>query len=459
MAILLPEERLGQRIAGRYRLDAILSAGGMGVLFEGFDESVCQPVAVKMLKPAYALEPGWVARFLRETRIAVRLRHPNIATVLEVWTDETGIPFLVMELLNGRSLAKELEVRTTLPMGETLAIALPVAHALAAAHAMGVIHRDIKPGNIFLCRALCGALGPEFAEGGVPKLLDFGIAKSARDDFETETGMLVGTPGYMAPEQAQHGECGPFTDIWGLGAVLYRCLMGRPPHAGNSVPDVLRRLISEPVAPIEVRGISKGVCATIDRALARDPHRRYPSMKAFAQALEAAMTRGDHESGATGVIPALEPSVRESDPPPVSPPQRDRTRLRGPALQTVALLAGGLLAFAIARDGARRIEVPQTPAEDTRRDVRPPDAVMPMPPPSSTDAVSSGARAPEPVSSAPSETIAAFSGARLPGPGLRRPSPPRPAPISSALASVPDARAHEDVEREPTTGLPVITRW
>jgi serine/threonine protein kinase len=311
---MTPEERLGQRIADRYRLDAILSTGGMGILFEGLDETSDRRVAVKMLKPAYSFEPGWVARFLRETRIAFQLHHPNVATVLDVWADETGVPFLIMELLNGRSLAKELEARGTLPMGEALAIVLPVAHALAAAHAMGILHRDIKPGNIFLCRDPAGeSCASPSSKAIVPKLLDFGIAKSAGKNFETETGILLGTPGYMAPEQAQHGQCGPFTDIWGVAAVLYRCLTGQPPHAGNSIPEVLRRLVSEPVAPVAATGVSKAVCATLDRALARAPHRRYPNMRAFAQALESAETNGEDE-GATVGVPPLEAAARESAP-------------------------------------------------------------------------------------------------------------------------------------------------
>jgi serine/threonine-protein kinase len=280
MPILTPEERLGQRIAGRYHLDDVLSSGGMGVLFRATDGDTGEQVAVKMINPMHALNPGHVARFVREMRIASTIRHPNIVRVLDAASDDAGVPFLIMELLHGRSLAQELERRTTLPFAEVLAIAVPIASALEAAHALGIVHRDLKPSNIFLC--------DEPSTGGtVPKLLDFGIAKSVQDDFETDTGFLIGTPGYMAPEHAQYGECCPSTDIWGLGAVIHCCLAGHAPHAGGSVHEMLGKLVREPVPALEVAGLTKRASAIIDRALARDPQLRYPTVAAFRHALNA----------------------------------------------------------------------------------------------------------------------------------------------------------------------------
>src|SRR5437773_6443118 len=132
MPILTPEERLGQSVAGRYRLDTVLSTGGMGVLFEAIDVRTGVSVAVKMLKPAYTLEKDRVARFLRETRIAAELEHPNIASVLEAWQDETGVPFLIMELLRGWTLGEELDARGTLPLSEGLDAVVPTARAPSA---------------------------------------------------------------------------------------------------------------------------------------------------------------------------------------------------------------------------------------------------------------------------------------------------------------------------------------
>ncbi|HEX4351881.1 MAG TPA: serine/threonine-protein kinase [Polyangiales bacterium] len=223
MPILTPEERLGECVADRYRLDSLLCAGGMGVLFRGRDLQEERDVAIKMVKPAHAIEPDRVARFLRETAIARRVVHPHIARTFDAWTDACGVPFLIMELLEGRTLACELDQHGVLTLPQALAIILPIVHALEAAHTLGVIHRDVKPSNIFLCGR------PD--ETITPKLLDFGIAKSNEVPFETQTGMLLGTPGYIAPEQAQFGDCSELTDVWAVGAVLHRCLTGHAPHA------------------------------------------------------------------------------------------------------------------------------------------------------------------------------------------------------------------------------------
>ncbi len=283
MPILTENEWLGQRVAERYRLDDILSAGGMGVLFRGTDLTTDERVAVKMLKPAFTLDRRWVARFLRETRIAASLKSEHVAEARAIWQDAAGVPFLIMELLQGRSLEEELEVRGVLTLDETLSIAAPVASALGAAHRAGIVHRDVKPANIFLCEAASGKR--------VVKLLDFGIAKHDEDGFETQTGAVLGTPSYMAPEQAQHGDSGPYTDVWGLGAVIYRCLAGRPPHSGDSSREILSKVLRDPVAPLVVPNMSRLVCAVIDRALAREPHRRYASVEALMQALTAARQR------------------------------------------------------------------------------------------------------------------------------------------------------------------------
>jgi serine/threonine-protein kinase len=358
MPILTPEERIGQRIVERYRLDAVISSGGMGVLFRAFDEATGAPVAVKMLKPSHLLEADRIARFMRETRIASALHHPNLVRVLDVRTDESGIPFLIMELLEGRSLAQELDERGTLPLADALALTIPVASALATVHAMGVIHRDIKPSNIFLCRDSDGAT--------IPKLLDFGIARGAKDDFETDTGLLLGTPGYMAPERVQYSECSSSTDIWGVGAVIYRCLVGHPPHAGCSVQEMLSRLVREPVPPLAPLGIGRQACATIERSLARDPHQRYATMAAFGSALRALLdpegdAEGEHTLALEGAQVAAMPDTIEASPDASSARIRHgwpfysngpRLRRRSPVI--LALLVGCLLLASLAFKGSGR---------------------------------------------------------------------------------------------------------
>jgi eukaryotic-like serine/threonine-protein kinase len=446
MPILTPEERLGQDVAGRYRLDAVLSTGGMGVLFEATDENTGSPVAVKMLKPAYSLEKDRVARFLRETKIASELRHPNIALVLEVWQDPTGVPFLVMERLRGCSLEEELERRSTLPIAEALAIVLPVAEALALAHACGIVHRDVKPGNIFLCNG---------APSVVPKLLDFGIAKTPQDDFETQTGVVLGTPGYMAPEQAQHGECGPFTDVWAIGAVLYRALTGHAPHAGNSVGDTLAKLVREPVPALAAPGVNKSVAATIDRALALDPHRRYADMPALVRALTTA-------TGLTGE--ATDAQTTTQDFPQVAPVTRNEPRwTRGGASRlAVAALSLALGVFLIARaSGHRAAQVAEAPDPAPARETAAPQHS----PVSAAVAVDPPAN---PSVGGPRDNGDEARTQRAPThgkhPASRAPSgqPPSLAAQAGSTRTYPTAEAQRSPmpdEREPNTGIPVATEW
>jgi serine/threonine-protein kinase len=455
MPILTPEERFGQRVAARYRLQEVLSTGGMGVLFRALDEATGEQVAVKMLKPEYALEPDRVARFVRETRIAGELRHPNLVTVIEVWSDETAVPFLIMELLEGRSLAQELDARRVLSYDEALAIALPIIDALAAAHAVGIIHRDIKPSNIYLCRDGAGEL--------VPKLLDFGIAK-CQDDFDTQTGFVLGTPGYMAPEQALLGECSPATDVWGVGAVLYRCLTGHPPHASDSVAELLRKLVRDPVPPLVEVGLSKPARATIDRALARDPHRRYVSMQAFGRALAATSAREGREPMRDEQATELThvDRIELADASCLPAPERRRgprnLLLTGAGLLCLLLLAWTLEPMSAVGDRAQshtaqpapvvqmRVfaagEPPLFAADDSQSHVQLPIATTPALPASPVaEQLPRAAR--RALHRAPLAFALASERSRTRG---------------AAASDVPAAR-HAITEPEATTGLPVATEW
>jgi serine/threonine-protein kinase len=431
MPILTPQERIGHVVGGRYRLDALLSTGGMGVLFRAFDCERAAPAAVKMLKPTYALEADRVARFVREAGIARQVTHPHIARTFDAFPDESGVPFFVMELLEGRTLAQELDERSVLPLEETLAIVLPIMRALEAAHALGIVHRDVKPSNIFLC---CGAGGCM-----TPKLIDFGIAKGPQSGFETETGVLLGTPGYMAPEQVQYAECSVFTDIWGIGAVLYRCLAGHPPHAASTPCELLQKLVREPVPPLAAPGIGRPLCATVDRALARDPHRRYASMRAFAHALETFAGRCDVADTDALRVSDLPLAVQHDI---GSPHGRKLGRVSGAGLVLGCALA--VSAFVAARAGdanaARRgtAATVDAPLTDVTATVAAPAAVE--------AAALVYARRVSPV-----ETMI------VPNPpvAVRRPRGAAPR-LRRTAASVERATA---VELEATTGLPVATEW
>jgi serine/threonine protein kinase len=277
MPILTPRERLGSLLAGRYRLDGILAIGGMSIVFEGIDLRSRRPVAVKLIKSDAALEGNGIERFLQETRLTVDLRHPHVVEVLDFGEDSANVPYLVMELLRGESLETALERSATLRAEEILRLLLPIMGALASAHAAGVVHRDVKPGNIFLSVDPRGGL--------VPKLIDFGIAKSRESTLETKVGAVLGTPEYMAPEQLTGAEATAETDVWAIGAVLYRSASGLAPYAGVTSSEVLAKLARDLVPPLCASGFPIGFCAAIDRALSRDPTQRYRSIRELAAAL------------------------------------------------------------------------------------------------------------------------------------------------------------------------------
>jgi serine/threonine protein kinase len=437
MPILTENEWLGRTVAERYRLDEILSAGGMGVLFRATDVESGVRVAVKMLKPAFALDQQRVARFLRETRIAGALHCEHVVQVRGIWQD-AGVPFLIMELLEGRTLEEELEACGVLSLEKTLAIVVPIANALSAAHRTGIVHRDVKPANIFLCENASGE--------PLVKLLDFGIAKDEADDFETQTGAVLGTPSYMAPEQAQHGDSGPYTDIWGLGAVIYRCLGGRPPHTGDSSREVLAKVLREPVAPLVVAGVNRLVCSVVDRALSREPHRRYPDVDAFLQALVTAKRRGEApatelatETLTTEAAWSDTHVEHELD----GATSTAASRIPARSLRSIGflMLGAGLAAAVMALSAPP--SAPSILAKSSREhrafQVRP----APGPPVHLSPAL------------AASSTQQAVSAAKPARPRALRPAARQP-PARSLPDEPPGA---VPVERDPTSGLIVVTEW
>ncbi len=268
----------GHTVGGRYVLERVLGAGGMGEVWAARDSKEDARVAIKFIKRD-VLGPDGRRRMLREARAARKVTDPSIVPVLDVIESEAGEPALVMELLEGGSLA--LEPR---PMTSERAIALlfPVARALAAAHAKGVIHRDVKPENIFVTAS------------GEVKVFDFGIAKEVRVDSDTaaslgtQTGAILGTPQYMSPEQAfGEKDVDHRTDVWSLGVVLYQCLTGKLPIQGDSLGQILKQLLGGPLP--KVRDVSHDVdpalASLVDRMLRQDRETR-PLMADVARALE-----------------------------------------------------------------------------------------------------------------------------------------------------------------------------
>ncbi len=261
---------LGATTIGRYVVTGELGRGGMGVVLRARDPHLQRDVAIKMILDERAGgDPLRHQRFVAEARAVARLRHPGIVTVHEVGTHE-GRPFIVMDLLEGETLEEHLE-RASPPPRRVAEIVREVAAALHHAHRAGVVHRDVKPQNVLL------------DADGRPHLLDFGLARDLADDHHlTRTGQLVGTPAYVAPEQAsggRRGAAGPAADVWSAGAVLYRALVGRPPFQAGNILELIRKIFMEdPVPPRSIVASVPADLATVAlRCLEKDPTRRYAS--------------------------------------------------------------------------------------------------------------------------------------------------------------------------------------
>ena len=268
-------------LGGRYRLEARLGGGSFGTVFRARHLELDREVAVKVLSTSARTDPEALARFRREGASACRVRHPNAVTVLDLGVNSGGVAYLVMELLEGRSLDVELEGKGPLPLRRCAEILVPVCGALRAAHVASVLHRDIKPSNIFLHRQ---------GRAEMPKLLDFGIAKiagaSALEQNLTVDGSLLGTPAYMAPERFRRGPYGPPSDIYSLGTVLYEMLAGRLPFVPSSADPLALVAMQIEDPPPSLNDVSPGLEALVRSALAKEPERR-PSAETFGRRLHA----------------------------------------------------------------------------------------------------------------------------------------------------------------------------
>ncbi len=256
----------------------VIGRGGMGVVLEAFDSRLQRNVALKVLDPDLTNDPTSRQRFCREARAAASISHENVVAVHQVETSANeNVPYLVMQLVAGESLEQRLTREKTLALREIVRIGMQAARGLAAAHAQGLIHRDIKPGNILL----------EPPHDTV-KLTDFGLARAAEDVKLTRTGFVAGTPMYMAPEQALGSESDPRSDLFSLGAVLYEMCAGQPPFTGNSALAILKQITDTKHRPVgELNpAIPDWFAATIDRLLAKKPDDRIQTAAHLAELLE-----------------------------------------------------------------------------------------------------------------------------------------------------------------------------
>ncbi|RSM54121.1 serine/threonine protein kinase [Amycolatopsis sp. WAC 01376] len=275
----------GRLVAGRYRIAGRIGTGAMGAVWQAHDEVLGRTVAIKQL----LLQPGLEAhdaedarqRTMREGRIAARLHHPNAISVFDVVTDDNGQPCLIMEYLNSTSLAQVLQEERTLPPTEVARIGAQVAAALTEAHAVGIVHRDIKPGNILL------------APNGTVKITDFGISRAKDDVTVTKTGMIAGTPAYLAPEVAIGGDPGPESDVFSLGSTLYAACEGQPPFGlSENTLSLLHAVAAGQIIPPR----QSGPLASVLAVLLHPEVRHRPTAEECEELLDA-VARGETPLG------------------------------------------------------------------------------------------------------------------------------------------------------------------
>ena len=290
------------RAVGNYRVTRVIGEGGMGRVYEAIHPVMGRKVAVKVLLQEFCQHKEVVSRFFTEARAAHEIHHPNIVDVLDLGHLDSGVPYIVMELLDGKPMSGVLQDSGVFNPQRVARIAGDCARALAAAHAHGVIHRDLKPDNIFLVP------GAEGGSGEKIKILDFGVAKLTSDSatsatHKTMAGTLIGTPFYMSPEQCQgRADIDHRTDIYALGAIMYEILTGRPPFMGQSFGEILiAHSTQPPMPPSQLRpGLAPGLEAIVLRCLEKSPANRYPSMEDLASAVDQWLINAGPVGGQTG---------------------------------------------------------------------------------------------------------------------------------------------------------------
>jgi serine/threonine-protein kinase len=333
----------GDVVDDKYKVIGLLGEGGMGVVYEGENTRIKRRVAIKILHTGASQNAEVVRRFEQEAQAAARVGSSHIVDVLDLGDLPDGHRYMVMEFLEGESLSARLRQRARLPPAEVAPIAIQLLDGLAKVHEAGIIHRDLKPGNIFLAKT---------EQGDFVKILDFGICKfiaTAGDrgpgaDVRTGVGKMMGTPSYMAPEQADSTlEIDHRADLYSVGVMLYRAVSGRLPHQAENVVELLAKLLSEPVPPLEcvVTDVDRGFALIVNRATAMKPGDRYQSAKEFRADLVRWMRKArqldrllaeflevpaEEEDDGEPIAPVAPPrSALKSDPEPRQPPDEMTT--------------------------------------------------------------------------------------------------------------------------------------
>jgi serine/threonine-protein kinase len=446
----------GAIVAGKYRLDAVIGEGGMGAVWAATHTGLGQAVAIKFISREFVTSPEALRRFDSEAKAAAQLRSRHVVQVFDNGTLEDGTPYIAMELLRGENVYARVHRAGPVPLAETIEILGQCCKALGRAHAAGIIHRDIKPDNIFLAQT--------DEEGLLVKVVDFGIAKFAggpNDHASTRTGAVLGTPLYMSPEQARGLKTIDYrTDLYSLGLVAYTMLTGNLAFSSESFGDLLLQICTAPLPSLCANApwLPAPMEHWFQRACARDPANRFGSAQEFADALRAAIDGSVRASALpeSAIQPAQASALLAGNPAhavsvgTASGMSRSGDRSgaavapknRGALVAAVVLLALGAMALAAVLTLAKRARQPAGVAAAASL-TSTPSAVVP--PATSSPAVAVTLPEPSalvPASAAPADATATASGAPLhPGPAspahaasLRVVNPPIPAPAPAASA-------------------------
>jgi serine/threonine-protein kinase len=417
-------------VVGRYRIVARLGSGAMGTVYSAEHRDLPRRVALKVVRTGVKGESQLAQRLMREARAAAAVVHPNVVTVHDVLTLGDGSPVLVMDLLEGETLRAYLVRHGRMATELAVRVALEILAALEVAHARGIVHRDLKPDNVFLVPEPDGAFGVRIVDFGIAKLtaIDGPLAETAG---LTETGMLVGTPHYMAPEQAFGDETiDGRADLWAVGVILYECLTGRLPIEGSHVGQILKRLAQLDLVPLSqaLPQLPPSLTAVCDQLLAdrtRRPAHASEVRARLSQALAAALADVDAREVDGAPVRASRPPREASTPLALQAPIAQAPRSRPIA---VALAAVAVIATLLVIGGVRFGEPPaQRPRAAATPEVAPP-APSPTPSPSA---------APEPTAAPRAKSPQPTPSAELPRTNPRRVTAPPPASSSAATPPSP----------------------
>ncbi|HEU5075010.1 MAG TPA: protein kinase [Polyangiaceae bacterium] len=306
----------GDRIAEKYVLEKELGRGGMGIVFLAQDTDLERPVAIKVLLEEHVADQGAVTRFLREAKASVKIQSEHVARIYETGRLSNGVPFIVMEYLEGQDLADRLELKGAMTEAQIADVVLQACEALAEAHAAGIVHRDLKPANLFLARR------PDGSEA--LKILDFGISKISTSSVLTKSQTLVGSPYYMSPEQLESAQdVDARADIWAAGVIMYELSTGQRPFEGNSLAALCVSVLNASPKPLEVvkPSTTPEFAAVVARCLQKNRDQRFQNVGELANALDALRGPGVKSGSAERVTRVLQnartvPDIprRESDP-------------------------------------------------------------------------------------------------------------------------------------------------